>query len=161
MPCRGAGSQASTRLGAPSSCHTRSKLISLRGEAEAQVKGFTNPKHKKFRTTREAQEWIASLDDGKPSAMTTIATARLPSASPLVVGPSASTSSVYKGRSAVQAAATFDPLAAEIVAYTDGAAKNNQEGSKRIAGFGVHWAVGRPRDVECVPYGYHLKLASY
>lgn len=42
-----------------------------------------------------------------------------------------------------------DALSNSIVVYTDGASKNNQDAKSRIAGYGIHWARGRPVDVEC------------
>ena len=38
-----------------------------------------------------------------------------------------------------------------VVAYTDGAAKDNQNESKHV-GYGIHWAVGRPVGVTCVVF---------
>lgn len=41
-----------------------------------------------------------------------------------------------------------DAISNAIVAYTDGASKNNQDAKSRIAGYGIHWAHGRPTDVK-------------
>jgi len=103
-------------------------------ECEAQVKGYTGAKHRKFRDVGEAQAWLtdSTTTTSTPATNFTSYSALVQSA--IAVEKSSNSNGPAPPGFAKDA----------VIVYTDGASKNNQDAGARIAGYGIHWSTGRP-----------------
>lgn len=90
-------------------------------ETEAQVKGFKDPRHKKFSNREAAENFLATGIFGEDTADTK-----------------------GKKRAAPDDNGPLDQSDMDVV-YCDGACKNNQNAQIAKAGFGVWWGRGDPR----------------
>ncbi|KAI0034749.1 ribonuclease H-like domain-containing protein [Vararia minispora EC-137] len=120
-------------------------------EAEAQVKQFRGPMHMKFRSYEEAERWLGLPVDGTTNpylAPRLIAGFSDDPRQPPVAEPQPGPVTVTNARDVPPPlVAGSSASLSSIIAYTDGAAKKNQDKFNRMAGYGIHWAAAHSGDI--------------
>ncbi|VDB84005.1 unnamed protein product [Peniophora sp. CBMAI 1063] len=125
-------------------------------ECKAHTHGYPGAQFRKWPTHAAAQAYLDEFHKSAgnvfpvkpPSTTRATANARV-SAAPYSIPNMASKSSAKPDVSTVDDGQDLaDAQSDAIVVYTDGASKNNQDAASRIAGYGVHWARGRPSNIE-------------
>jgi viroplasmin and RNaseH domain-containing protein len=102
---------------------------SYRREAQKQVKNFPAARYKKLRDRVAAQEWINTPMEYSAAA---------------VRGGNLPAPTADKGKAKEESGVS----PSRVIVYTDGASKYNQDSSRRVAGYGIHWYSGHPNIVE-------------
>ncbi|KAH8092193.1 hypothetical protein BXZ70DRAFT_951650 [Cristinia sonorae] len=113
--------------------------MTRRDECEAQVKGYTGAKYKKFHTAEEAEEWKALQLGGAPLASSSKPSAVRPTGRPYP--------DPHEGRPSTSKGKERDSLDADRdIVYSDGACKGNGKAGS-VAGVGVWWGHKDARNI--------------